>query len=1365
MYFAPQFEKYRGRELSILTADYDSIEVSDPPKDISHTTTMELEDIEAIVSESKLPKSLLKVADEEPVRLFTSVAKKHKLDPLEQEAEEVSKDWNTIAFYFKDKFRRRRPSEVLKEHDKEFPINTTSSSVSPSYPSGHSMMGYGLAEFYKEKYPYLSDEWDNIADVIAHSRIQLGVHFPSDNKASKSIVAQVVGQQKTASDNHVETRRKQRAKYLDPKDLKEYEARVKRTKDLPNGANYITLPHGRKAVVRTEGGKSHLATILGPAMRPPGKDVSSLVKKASYANLLSRLAPEARAAFRQWRGRGHSQQNWGADLQKWMSESGMNPQQMFRTKKDALRFKNMQSGAYQDYVNYTTRNQGTTFGQWRQRWQRSTNTPENTYGLYGRSKPTLKTPPTTTPKQTNVTNPKTTTEPLVQPTAQSPVTNPVEPPVPNAMPNQPSFGNTMKGVGNWAKENKTGLTVGTGAAGFAGYKYKTAQANDPVSIATENVKNLTNTKLQSGDPRYGKGLTRPQYKQVVDTEIARRKNQPYSQQYKGVQSDIDSFRDEVLATYDPGPNRPRGINPSGIKTYGSEKGTPRMKRPYYPGRTHDYTYGEAAAEKPYRLGKHKARLRPPGGGHYRDPYHEIGLASNKYSPSYQIPASKNKDGSVYTNPITVGHEYAHGSLGMDEVGADAFAATTDYDIRDLARMYLRPTQGLPESEIDAKLQKTYSRKSHDHEGHDPHLDPKERIELFASRFGDGGMEKTQSVNDLSVLTAVPKQNLDLIMRKGLASQKAISEDPELTKAFLDQRGVKEEDWRKELSDALKGFKPDSRLGASVFFSEPDPDKVSDPRHFINQFDTTKLRVNLGKLLKDIPETRFHGVELEPFNEEAWEADPDNYPSRRHRDLSTDEIAALIAKDPKELWKHYKDEYIGKLYAGDVPHGMVVTPSGIIPPEYLEQVEKTSEAKRLYHGSPLDLEELELRVPPHHTGKGEAGEAGVYAADNPIAAALYALARNKSKGSWGVTKDNRLVMKDYKELNPEGYVYELDSSDNTPPPEDHPALGYAVRDPNIKSKRKITAEDFAEYIDKVKTKEQFLEALENSKTAEAQPLLRHRSTLLIRDPDTNKLLAAKAPEGSKASPYYFPGGGLYDDEYDTPRNPTEEEVIEGARREALEELGIELDNPRVVGTFGQELEGWWKEKTLRNRGVPYLGGHEHYVLADKGKEDRSLYNIEGDAFEQGEYYDPKAIYKALSRVAKSKTDPFAPFNKEQARAIKEHLLNKQAALEDEFQPDLTPDALKALGVYDQVYGDAPSEASMKEWPEHWINKQDPLGWLQWYDRYSGGRRTDDDERQMKRWKSFKARHLAQYLKKPTPRRAAALRNWGFDVEKY
>ena len=48
----------------------------------------------------------------------------------------------------------------------------------------------------------------------------------------------------------------------------------------------------------------------------------------------------------------------------------------------------------------------------------------------------------------------------------------------------------------------------------------------------------------------------------------------------------------------------------------------------------------------------------------------------------------------------------------------------------------------------------------------------------------------------------------------------------------------------------------------------------------------------------------------------------------------------------------------------------------------------------------------------------------------------------------------------------------------------------------------------------------------------------------------------------------------------------------------------------------------------------------------------------------------------------------------------------------------------------------SGLSQEEWEEKgWINKQDPRGWFQWYCRYYMGRRTDDDERPIKRWNNF------------------------------
>jgi len=76
-----------------------------------------------------------------------------------------------------------------------------------------------------------------------------------------------------------------------------------------------------------------------------------------------------------------------------------------------------------------------------------------------------------------------------------------------------------------------------------------------------------------------------------------------------------------------------------------------------------------------------------------------------------------------------------------------------------------------------------------------------------------------------------------------------------------------------------------------------------------------------------------------------------------------------------------------------------------------------------------------------------------------------------------------------------------------------------------------------------------------------------------------------------------------------------------------------------------------------------------------------------------------------------------------------------------------------------------------WRENgWIHPDDPRGWFQWYCRYYLGRRSEDDARQIKRWRAMR-RHVAQIQKHCPPKELAcrrkqrqALLQWAYDSRK-
>lgn len=155
---------------------------------------------------------------------------------------------------------------------------------------------------------------------------------------------------------------------------------------------------------------------------------------------------------------------------------------------------------------------------------------------------------------------------------------------------------------------------------------------------------------------------------------------------------------------------------------------------------------------------------------------------------------------------------------------------------------------------------------------------------------------------------------------------------------------------------------------------------------------------------------------------------------------------------------------------------------------------------------------------------------------------------------------------------------------------------------------------------------------------------------------------------------------------------------------------------------------------------------------------NLYNREksaywrqaGRAVEVAEEMRKEAAFFDPDLTPEEVIDDFQSFDFELQDAIKEA----------SFDPDISPDDMRES--YNSIYGKTgPRLASMQSWPSHWLDNQDTQGWLEWYQNYADGRRSEQDERQIARWKSFKARHGAQFAANPTPRRAFALKNWAID----
>ena len=175
-------------EISILDIELQSI-VPPPPKNSSLTTKREIEEIaKATKNRTRKELDLIYLVDNEPLDLFRNSLQKRGMKFPKDLFEEHYNVLEQYVYALKFYHNRARPEQLAPYFNLDIHVLYTETHHTPAYPSGHTMYSELAAHILSDLYPELREEFFQLSNYCGLARILQGVHYPSDNKASRIAV-------------------------------------------------------------------------------------------------------------------------------------------------------------------------------------------------------------------------------------------------------------------------------------------------------------------------------------------------------------------------------------------------------------------------------------------------------------------------------------------------------------------------------------------------------------------------------------------------------------------------------------------------------------------------------------------------------------------------------------------------------------------------------------------------------------------------------------------------------------------------------------------------------------------------------------------------------------------------------------------------------------------------------------------------------------------------------------------------------------------------------------------------------------------------------------------------------------------------
>ena len=200
--------------------------------------------------------------------------------------------------------------------------------------------------------------------------------------------------------------------------------------------------------------------------------------------------------------------------------------------------------------------------------------------------------------------------------------------------------------------------------------------------------------------------------------------------------------------------------------------------------------------------------------------------------------------------------------------------------------------------------------------------------------------------DVYVYSAIPPNSHKFVYKYGLLAAYRVIENPILLKKARPNK--KDRDiFIQKVEQILASDRPYSVLGPSVFFTLPDPHKITE-KHFIKKWKLETIRINLSALKRAQHNTLIWGAELLPLPTELSDKQFTTYVKQlgfktknaffaeRSHSLTLNDVRKFTKSSPQELWEFYDIElHTSRFYAANVPHAFIITENGSIPAEFIE----------------------------------------------------------------------------------------------------------------------------------------------------------------------------------------------------------------------------------------------------------------------------------------------------------------------------------------------------------------------------------------------------------------------------------------------